>query len=105
MSPAPEMGQGQGTLSAAATLVVAAKEDLDRLDHELVTHLGEAKALWGGQGGSAFQALGLAWSQRQRVIVSALDGLEEALRSTERDNIGTDETQSAAFARTQLRLG
>jgi uncharacterized protein YukE len=99
------MGQGQGTLSAAGALVAGAREDFDRLDHELVTHLGEARALWGGQGGSAFQALGQAWSERQRTIVNALDRLGEALRSTERDNLGTDELQSAAFARTQLRLG
>jgi uncharacterized protein YukE len=99
------MGQGQGTLSAAAALVSAAGQDLDRLDHELVMHLDEAKGMWGGQGSSAFQALGLAWSEKQRTIVGALGRFEEALRSTERDNIGTDEAQSAAFARTQHRLG
>jgi len=105
MSPAPEMGQGHGALSAAAALVDEARHDLDRLDRELVGHLDAARAIWGGQGSSAFQALGLAWSERQRVIVGALDRFEEALRATERDNTSTDEAQSAAFVRTHQRLG
>lgn len=105
MSSAREMGQGQGTLSAAAALVSEARHDLERLDRELVQHLAAAKAVWGGGGSSAFQALGLAWSEKQRAIVGALDGFEAGLRSTERDNVGTDESQSAAFARAQHRLG
>ncbi|HEY3529755.1 MAG TPA: hypothetical protein VGK78_11445 [Nocardioides sp.] len=105
MSSAREMGQGQGTLSAAAALVSGARHDFERLDRELVEHLAAAKAVWGGGGSSAFQALGLAWSERQRTIVGALDRFEEGLRATERDNVGTDETQSAAFALTHHRLG
>jgi uncharacterized protein YukE len=99
------MGQGQGALSAAAALVSEARHDFDRLDRELVQHLAAARAAWGGCGSSAFQALGLAWAERQRTIVGALAGFAEGLRSTERDNTRTDETQSDAFARTQHRLG
>ncbi|HET9842797.1 MAG TPA: hypothetical protein VFQ01_12405 [Nocardioides sp.] len=105
MSSAREMGQGQGALSAAAALVSEARHDFDRLDRELVQHLAAAKAAWGGCGSSAFQALGLAWAERQRTIVGALEGFADGLRSTERDNTRTDETQSDAFARTQHRLG
>lgn len=105
MTSAPLMGQGAGALSAAAGLVAGARQDLDRLDRELVAHLDEALAAWSGRGGSAFHALGCAWSERQRTIVSALDRFEASLRSTETDNVHTDEVQSAAFARHQGRLG
>ena len=105
MSTAHEMGQGQGTLSAAAVLVAEARQDFGRLDRELTEHLAQARSLWAGQGGSGFQALGLAWSERQRTIVAALDRFEDALRSTERDNTTTDEAQSAAFVQTRHRLG
>jgi uncharacterized protein YukE len=105
MSSSREMGQGRGALSAAAALVSDARRDFDRLDQELLQHLATAQAAWGGRGGSAFQALGAAWSEKQRTIVGALDRFEEGLRSTERDNTSTDEAQSAAFARAQQRLG
>ena len=105
MSTAREMGQGQGTLSAAARMVSEAREDYDRLDRELTAHLAQARSFWGGLGGSGFQALGLAWSERQRTIVAALDRFADALGSTERDNTSTDEAQSAAFVQTRRRLG
>jgi uncharacterized protein YukE len=105
MASTPEMGQGHGTLSAAAVMVAVARQDLDRLDRELVQHLAEARSVWAGTGSSAFQALGHAWAERQRTIVGALDHVEEALRSTERDNTDTDENESVAFARARQRLG
>jgi WXG100 family type VII secretion target len=105
MSPAQEMGQGQGTLSAAAAMVAAAKHDFDRLNKELVSHIDAAKAQWSGQGGTAFNSLGHAWSQKQGTITDALDRFEASLRSTEKDNITTDDTQSSVFTRNQQRLG
>jgi WXG100 family type VII secretion target len=105
MSPTNEMGQGQGALSTAAGRVADARHDFDRLDRELVQHLDAARARWSGQGGTAFQALGLAWSEKQRTITGALDAFESSLRTTEHDNLHTDETQSAAFMRAQQRLG
>jgi uncharacterized protein YukE len=105
MPSAHEMGQGQGTLSAAAGMVADAKHDFDRLNDELVEHIDAAKARWAGQGGTAFNALGHAWSEKQRTITSALDQFEASLRSTEKDNTSTDGTQSAAFSRNQQRLG
>lgn len=105
MSSTNEMGQGQGTLSAAAGMVADAKHDFDRLNNELVQHMDAAKAKWAGQGGTAFNALGHAWSEKQRTITRALDGFEAALRATERDNTTTDDVQSSAFVRTQQRLG
>jgi uncharacterized protein YukE len=105
MSSAPEMGQGRGTLSLAAGMVTHARGDFDRLDGELVQHIEAAQATWAGQGGSAFTALGRAWAEKQRTIVSALDHFEASLRATEKDNLTTDDTQSAALTRQQQRLG
>jgi uncharacterized protein YukE len=105
MSSAPEMGQGQGTLSTAAAMVADAKADFDRLDDTLVRHLDAARATWTGQGSSAFVALGCAWSEKQRTIVGALHEFEASLRATEKDNLATDDTQSTAFIRHQQRLG
>ena len=105
MSSAPEMGQGEKALSAAAALVSEARHDFDQLDRELVEHLAVARTAWGGRGGSAFQVLGLAWSEKQRTIVAALDRFAEGLSATERDNTNTDEGQSDAFARARHRLG
>ena len=105
MSSANEMGQGQGTLTTAAGMVADAKHDFDRLNNELVQHIDAAKAKWAGQGGTACNARGHAWAEKQRTIVSALNQFEASLRSTEKDNTSTDDTQSAAYARNQQRLG
>lgn len=105
MSSANEMGQGQGTLSAAAGMVADAKHDFDRLNNQLVQHIEAAKAKWSGQGGTAFHSLGLSWSEKQRTIVNALNQFEASLRSTEKDNVSTDDTQSSTYARNQQRLG
>lgn len=105
MSPAREMGQGEGALSTAAAMVAGAKHDFDRLNAELVQHIDAVRVQWGGQGGSAFNTLGHAWSERQRTIVAALDQFEASLLATERDNTTTDDAQAAAFARDHQRLG
>ena len=105
MSPSNQMGQGEGTLSAAAAKVVDAKHDFDHLNRTLVQHLDAARASWSGRGSTAFVSLGQAWSERQRVIVGALEGFEASLRATERDNTATDDAQSAAFDRVHHRLG
>jgi uncharacterized protein YukE len=99
------MGQGRGVLSASAALVAGAQRDLERLNREVVDHLDAGRPRWTGAGGSAFQALGHAWSERQQTIVAALDGFETSLRATEGDNIATDDVQSAAYARVAQRLG
>lgn len=105
MSSAQEMGQGEGTLSTAAGMVADAKHDFDRLNNELVQHIDAAKAKWVGRGGTAFHTLGTAWHEKQKTIVSALNQFEASLRSTEKDNTTTDDTQSSAYTRHQQRLG
>jgi len=86
-------------------MVAHARGDFECYNRELVQHIDSARALWTGQGATAFEALGHAWSERQRTITDALDGFEAALLSIERDNVGTDDAQSSAFARNHKRLG
>jgi WXG100 family type VII secretion target len=102
---APEMGQGEKTLTKAAGMVADAKRDFDGMSHRLDGQIAGLKNKWAGAGGTAFFALHQAWTEKQRVITSALDEFEASLTSTERDNINTDEAQSANYNRTAGRLG
>jgi len=101
---ATEFGQGERALSQAATLVADAKRDFDRHARELDDRIGALRSRWVGQGGAAFFSLHQAWTEKQTVIVRALDEFEASLVTTERDNVATDETQSAAYLRTAGRL-
>ncbi|MDI6910506.1 WXG100 family type VII secretion target [Nocardioides sp.] len=105
MSHAPEMGQGEGTLSRAAGLVAEARGDFDVLSKSLERQILAQQSAWVGSGGAAFFALHLAWTEKQRVITSALHEFEGSLASTERDFTRTDETQSSTYHRVAGRLG
>jgi WXG100 family type VII secretion target len=102
---ASEMGQGEGTLGKGAGLVAVAKVDLDRISSRLDGQIQGLRGRWQGAGGTAFFTFHQAWTEKQRTIVQALDSFESALNRTERDNVATDEAQSAAYARTTSRLG
>jgi WXG100 family type VII secretion target len=102
---ASEMAQGEGTLGRGAGVVAAAKVDLDRISSRLDGQIQGLRGRWQGAGGTAFFTLHQAWTEKQRTIVGALDCFERALLDTERDNVATDEAQSAAYARTTSRLG
>lgn len=105
MSSAPEMGQGEGTLSRAAGLVAQAKADFDVLSNRLEQQILGQQGAWVGAGGSAFFRLHQAWTDRQRAITGALHEFEASLTSTEKDNLRTDEAQSSTFSRVAGRLG
>ena len=102
---AAEMGQGEGTLTKAAGLVSDARADFDRLALQLDGQIQGLQGKWAGAGGSAFFGLHQAWQEKQKVIVSALNEFEASLTSTEKDNISTDDAQSANYTRTAGRLG
>ncbi len=101
----PEMGQGEGTLSRAAGLVADAKVDFDRISTKLDGQINGLRGRWQGAGGQAFFTLHQAWTEKQKVIVQALNEFEASLTGTERDNTSTDEAQSANYSRTTSRLG
>ena len=100
-----EMGQGAGTLSKGAALVAGARVDFDRISNKLDGQIQGLRGRWQGAGGTAFFTLHQAWTEKQKVIVQALDEFANSLTSTERDNVTTDEAQSVNYARTTSRLG
>jgi WXG100 family type VII secretion target len=102
---APEMGQGEKTLTKAAGMVVDAKKDFDGFSKKLDGQIAGLKGKWAGSGGNAFFTLHQAWTEKQNVITNALNEFEASLTSTEKDNINTDEAQSANYNRTAGRLG
>jgi len=105
MSNAPEFGQGEGTLSKAATLVSDARADFNKIADRLTGQIGAVQGKWGGQGAQAFFILHQAWTEKQKVIVDALDEFAASLHSTEKDNVSTDDAQSTSYTRLQGRLG
>ena len=105
MSGAAEMGQGEGTLTRAAGLVSEAKADFDSMSKTLEGQIAGLQGKWAGAGGNAFFGLHQAWTEKQRIITNPLNEFEASLTSTEKDNINTDETQSANYNRVAGRLG
>ena len=105
MSGAPEMGQGEGTLTKAAAMVVEARQDFQTLSNTLDGQIAGVQGKWAGAGGSAFFALHQAWTQKQAVITNALNEFEASLTSTEKDNVNTDESQSSNYSKLTGRLG
>ena len=101
---AAEMGQGEGTLSKGAGLVADAKVDFDRISNKLDGQIQGLRGRWQGAGGTAFFTLHQAWTEKQKVIVGALNEFEASLTSTERDNVNTDQTQSDYMNKNHSRL-
>jgi WXG100 family type VII secretion target len=102
---ANEYGQGEGTLTRAAGLVTDARTDFTKIAGRLTDQIAAVQGQWGGQGASAFFILHQAWSEKQEVIVKALDDFANSLGVTERDNVSTDEAQNANYTRLTNRVG
>ncbi len=105
MSVAGEMSQGEGTLAAAAERVGACRADFDRMSAQLTDQLAALQGQWLGRGAGAFLSLQQTWTDRQRVVVSALDRFGTSLRVTQRDVAGADEQQGSTYAAMVGRLG
>ncbi|CAB4705150.1 MAG: WXG100 family type VII secretion target [Actinobacteria bacterium] len=100
-----EYGQGDKTLTRAAGMVAEAKGEFDGISKTLMNNVESLKAQWGGQGSTAFQALAMAWNEKQQKIVNALNEFEANLTTTEKDNLATDDQQSASLVGLQNSLG
>lgn len=105
MSTAGEMSQGEGTLAAAAGRVAACRSDLDAMSAALGDDLAGLQGRWLGRGAGAFVELHRTWTEKQAVVVAALDRFEESLRATESDVLAADEQQGATYAAIAGRLG
>lgn len=105
MSNSPEFGQGEGVLTRAAGMVADARTDFNTISNRLTGQIGAVQGKWGGAGATAFFTLHQAWTEKQKVIVDALNEFEESLGVTERDNTATDDSQRASYSSLQGRLG
>lgn len=105
MSVAGEMSQGEGTLVAAAERVGACRADFDQMSAQLTDQLAALQGQWLGRGAGAFWSLQQTWTDRQRVVVSALDRFDTSLRVTQRDVAGADEQQGSTYTAMVGRLG
>ncbi|WP_309648886.1 WXG100 family type VII secretion target [Nocardioides sp.] len=102
---ANEFGQGEGVLTRAAGMVSDARIDFNNISRQLTDQIAGVQGRWGGQGATAFFALQQAWTEKQQVIVDALNEFENSLGVTERDNISTDDAQGANFTNLSNRMG
>lgn len=105
MSVAGEMSQGEGTLVAAAERVTACRADFDRMSAQLADQLAALQGQWLGRGAGAFVALHQTWTDKQAVVVGALDRFDASLRATQRDVLAADEQQGSTYASIAGRLG
>ena len=98
-------GQTEKALSKGADYVDQARADVKNKCGVLTGDIQTMMGGWGGQGATAFNNLMMAWNEKQETILKALDQLSASMKETERDNVSTDESQSAAHASLQGRLG
>ncbi len=100
-----EFGQAHGALTRAAGMVMDAKQDFDGLSKTLDGQIANLQGKWAGAGGAAFFGLHQAWTEKQQVIVSALNEFHDSLVKTEKDNTATDDAQGQNFSNFQNRIG
>lgn len=104
-NPGAGVSAAQGALVQAADHVARARVDVTTLGAQLASQIDGMGARWGGEGARAFHRLHLAWQDKQRRIVGALDGFAESLQETDRDNLATDQAQADLSATLVARLG
>ena len=98
-------GQTEKALSKGADFVDQTRGDVKNKCGVLSGNIQTMMAGRGGQGASAFNNLMISWDQKQETILKALDQLSASMKETERDNVSTDENQSATHTNLQGRLG
>lgn len=92
-------------LDRGAALVSDARADLEQQLSALRGKLAGIGSQWLGGGSTAFQALMVRWDDDARRIVTALNGFEANLRSSEQTYSASDEAQSTSYAHLASRLG
>lgn len=88
------LSQKEKALSTAAGYVSNARIDVNSKCGTLGDRVNQMMQGWGGQGASGFTNLMIAWQEKQKTILQALDQLALSLEETEADNVKTDEAQS-----------
>lgn len=99
------LSAANGVLERAAMTVDEARSDVTRLSQELGAQIQGMGGRWSGEGARAFTQLHVAWQDKQRRIVAALDDFSASLTQTERDNRSTDTARSDSATALINRLG
>src|SRR4029078_1568159 len=94
-------GQTEKGLSKGADYVDQARGDVKNKCGVVSGTIQTVMAGWGGQGAPAFNNLMISWDQKQETILKALDQQSASMKETERDNVSTDESESANHANLQ----
>ena len=81
-----------------------ARQDFHKLSGELDGQINDLKGKWAGAGGQAFFILHQAWTDKQKMVVEALNEFEASLRGTEKDATNVDDTQAVNYANFQNKL-
>lgn len=85
-----EFGHAEGALKQIADRVIQAKQEFHQHSQTLDGQIAELRGKWNGAGGQAFTTLHLAWTEKQKVVATALDKFHAALTETEADNVAVD---------------
>lgn len=101
----PGLSAAAGVLDRAAETVEDARADVTRLSQQLSAQIQGMGGRWSGEGARAFTHLHVAWQDKQRRIVAALDQFSASLVETERDNRSTDALRSESASALVNRLG
>ena len=100
-----ELGHGEGALTRAAQLVTDAKQKFERQSDTLEGQIADLKGRWEGDGGRAFHLLHAAWTEKHKVVVTALDKFAASLTETEKDNVAIDQQAGAGMNALINKLG
>ncbi|MBM9461692.1 WXG100 family type VII secretion target [Nocardioides sp. zg-536] len=86
-----EFGHAEGALKQIAERVVQAKQEFTQHSNTLDGQIQGLKGKWEGDGGRAFMVLHNAWTEKHKVITTALDKFHASLTETEADNVAVDQ--------------
>ena len=100
-----EFGHAEGALKQIAERVVQAKQEFGNHAATLDGQIQALRGKWEGAGGQAFHTLHVAWTEKHKVVVTALDRFHASLTATEADNKAVDEQAGAGMNNLLNRLG
>ncbi len=100
-----DYGQGEGTLSQGADRVLAAMADFNTISNKMTDKIAAAQGQWVGDGANAFNTLAQAWTEKQDLIVKALNGFADSLGVTQNINLSQDDDVRGNVQLLQGRLG
>ncbi len=100
-----EFGHAEGALKQIAERVIQAKEEFKKHSDTLDGQIQGLKGKWEGDGGRAFIILHQAWTEKHKVVTTALDKFHAALTETEKDNVAVDQQAGAGMNNLFNKLG